>query len=85
MSTTLDKIDLKDTYHDALKAVIDAKIAGKEIVTVEEEEKPVVDIMTALKQSIERAKAQRKPMEKATGKKKAVVAKEAKAGSRKAG
>jgi DNA end-binding protein Ku len=82
MSTTLDKIDLKDTYHDALRAVIEAKIAGKEIVTVEEEEKPVVDIMTALKQSIEQAKLQKKPMEKAMGKKKAVASKAAKTGSR---
>ncbi len=81
MTTTLDKIDLTDTYHDALRAIIEAKISGKEIVTVEEEEKPVVDIMTALKQSIERAKSRKKPMEKATGKKKAVVAKEAKAKS----
>jgi hypothetical protein len=30
-----------------LRAIIEAKIAGKEIITVEEEEKPVVDIMTA--------------------------------------
>ena len=82
MSTTLDKIDLKDRYHDALRAIIEAKIVGKEIVTVEEEEKPVVDIMTALKQSIEKAKSQKKPMEKAKGKKKAVVSKVAKSGSR---
>jgi DNA end-binding protein Ku len=85
MSTTLDKIDLTDKYHDALRAIIDAKIAGKEIVTVEEAEKPVVDIMTALKQSIEQAKLQKKPMAKATGKKKAVASKEAKTGSRAAG
>jgi len=82
MSTTLDKIDLADKYHDALRAIIEAKVAGKEIVTVKEEEKPVVDIMTALKQSIEQAKSQKKPMEKAIGKKKAAVSKVAKAGSR---
>ena len=82
MSTTLDKIDLTDRYHDALSAIIEAKIAGKEIVAVEEEEKPVLDIMTALKQSIEHAKAQRKPMEKAKGKKKAAVSREAKSRSR---
>ncbi len=81
MTTTLDKIDLTDTYHDALWAIIEAKIAGKEIVTVEVEEKPVVDIMTALKQSIEQAKLRKKPMEKAVGKKKTVVSKEAKAKS----
>ena len=85
MSTTLDKIDLADKYHDALRAIIEAKVAGKEIVTVKEEEKPVVDIMTALKQSIEQARSQKKPMEKATGKKKAVASKEAKPRSRAAG
>ncbi|MBI4766138.1 MAG: Ku protein [Deltaproteobacteria bacterium] len=76
MTTTLDKIDLTDKYHDALRAVIEAKIAGKEIVTVEVEEKPVMDIMTALKKSIEQAKSQKKPMEKAKGRKKTVVSKE---------
>jgi len=85
MSTSLDKLDLTDRYHDALRTIIEAKIAGKEIVTVEEEEKPVVDIMTALKQSIEQAKSQKKPMEKAKGKKKTGVSKEAKPGSRAAG
>lgn len=78
MTTTLDKIDLTDRYHDALRSIIEAKIAGKEIVTVEKEEKPVVDIMTALKESIERARMGKKPMEKAMGKKKAAVAKAAK-------
>ena len=71
MATTYKKLTLEDTYHEALKEMIEAKISGKEIVTVTEEPKPVVDIMTALKQSIEQAKSQRKPMEKATGKKKA--------------
>jgi DNA end-binding protein Ku len=85
MSTTLDKIDLTDRYHDALMAMIEAKIAGKEIVTVEQAEKPVVDIMTALKQSIERAKLQKKPMERATGKKKAAAAKGARERPRAAG
>lgn len=84
MSTTLDKIDLADKYHDALRDLIEAKIAGKEIVTVEKEEKHVVDIMTALKLSIKQAQSQKKPMAKATGKK-TVVAKEAKTGSRAAG
>ncbi len=84
MTTTIDRIDLTDRYHDALRAMIGAKIAGREIVTVEEEEKPAVDIMTALRQSIEQAKLQKKPMEKARGKKRAAAAKEAK-GKAKAG
>lgn len=71
MTTKLGKIELKDQYQNALREMIDAKIEGKEIVTVEEEEKPVVDIMQALKQSIEQAKSQKKPMVKATGRSKA--------------
>lgn len=67
MTTTIDKVEMKDRYHGALREMIEAKIEGKEIVSVEEEEKPVVDIMTALKQSIERAKAQKEPMVKAKG------------------
>jgi Uncharacterized conserved protein len=65
MTTKFTKIEMKDHYFDALKAIIDAKIEGKEIVTVTEEEPKVVDIMTALKASIEQAK--KKPMEKAKG------------------
>jgi DNA end-binding protein Ku len=64
MSKQFVDIEMKDNYQDALRGMIQAKIDGKEIVTVEEEEKPVVDIMTALKASIEKSK---KPMEKAKG------------------
>ena len=70
MTSTLKELDLTDRYRDALREMIEAKIAGREVVSVPEEEKPVVDIMTALKQSIERTKAQKKPMEKAKGEKK---------------
>lgn len=74
MATTFKKIEAKDRYHGALRDMIKAKVEGKEIVTVEEEEKPVVDIMTALKRSIEQAKGKKKPMVKATGKKTAAKA-----------
>jgi DNA end-binding protein Ku len=73
MTTSLKDMDLTDHYRDALRQMIEAKIAGKEVVSVPDEEKPVVDIMTALKQSIERTKAQKKPMEKAKGEKKEAV------------
>jgi DNA end-binding protein Ku len=66
-------IPMKDNYQDALRDMIQAKIEGKEIVVLKEEETPVVDIMAALKASIEQAK--KKPMEKAKG----PVAKEKKA------
>ncbi len=87
MTASWKKLELKDQYHDALRELIEAKIAGKEVVTVAEEPKPVVDIMTALKQSIEQAKTQRKPMEKAVGQKKkaAVEAKAVKVKKQKAG
>ena len=72
MTTSFSKIEMKDHYYDALKTIIDAKVAGKEVVMVTEEEPKVVDIMTALKASIDAAK--KKPMEKAVG----TVAKEQK-------
>ncbi len=76
MTTSFEKIELKDRYKEAVRELIQAKIEGKEVVTVAEEEEPVVDIMTALKESIEQAKTQKKPMKKATGKKKAAASEE---------
>lgn len=78
MVKPFSEIKLKDTYTDAVKELIKAKIEGKEVVSVEEKEKPVVDIMTALKQSIENASKQKKPMKKATGAKEAEEAAEVK-------
>jgi DNA end-binding protein Ku len=75
MSSSLKEIDLTDRYRDALRELIEAKIAGKEVVVAPEEEKPVIDIMTALKQSIEQTKAKKKPMERAKGEKKPAVEK----------
>jgi DNA end-binding protein Ku len=86
MVTSISEIDMRDRYNEALKEIIEAKIAGKEVTEFIEEEQPVVDIMTALKESIKQA--QRKPMVKATGKAKpeaeAEEAKPKKAGKRKA-
>jgi DNA end-binding protein Ku len=73
MSSSLKEMDLTDRYRDALREMIEAKVAGREIVSVAEEEKPVVDIMSALKQSLEQAKAKKKPMEKARGEAKPTV------------
>jgi DNA end-binding protein Ku len=68
MTTTIDKIEIKDKYQDALRELIEAKIEGKEIIASTEEVKPVTDIMAALKQSLEQAKKEKMPMEKAKGK-----------------
>jgi DNA end-binding protein Ku len=83
MTTKFANIEMKDHYYDALKGIIDAKVSGKEIVSIIEEAPKVVDIMTALKASIDAAK---KPMEKAKGSsaKKEKVEKPAKSVRRKA-
>ena len=75
-------IPMTDNYQGALREMIQAKIEGKEIVVLKEEETPVVDIMSALKASIEQAK--KKPMEKAKGPAAKEVKKEVKAPKRKA-
>jgi DNA end-binding protein Ku len=86
MVTSISEVDMRDRYNEALKEIIEAKIAGKEVAEFVEEEQPVVDIMTALKESIKQS--QRKPMVKATGKAKveaeAEEAKPKKASKRKA-
>jgi len=82
MTVKFADIEMKDHYTEALKEIIDAKVAGREVVMVAEEAPEVVDIMTALKASIDAAK--KKPMEKAKGEtgKKAKAEKEPKKASR---
>ena len=68
MLKSLSDIEIKDTYHADVKDMIDAKVEGKEVVMAGDDEvKPVVDIMTALRESIEAAKGNTKPMERAAG------------------
>ncbi len=67
MTKKFSDIKLEDKYNNALREMIDGKIEGKEVVIVQEEEPEVVDIMTALKASIQEAKKSKKPMEKASG------------------
>lgn len=71
MVTTLGEVDTEDNYHSALRKLIDAKIKGRKVVELEEvEELPRLDIMSALKKSLQQSN--RKPMVKApaTGAKK---------------
>ncbi len=68
MAKPFGDLELEDKYRNAVMEIVEAKIAGKEIVTAAEEVAPVVDIMTALQESIEQAKTQKKPLKKATGK-----------------
>jgi DNA end-binding protein Ku len=62
-----DKVDFSqyhDTYEDALREMIEAKIKGREIITTEEvEERPkVVNLMDALRKSLDEAsRAKKRP------------------------
>ncbi len=69
MTKDFSELVLEDRYKQSVMEMINAKIAGKEVVSIAEEEQPIVDIMTALKKSIDQAKTEMKPMKKATGKK----------------
>jgi len=60
----LDLAEYKDAYQEELQRIIDAKIAGEEVVATTEEAPPkVVNLMDALRQSLDRV---------STGKKKTV-------------
>jgi DNA end-binding protein Ku len=63
MTTTLGEVDTEDNYHAALKSLIESKIKGKKVVEFEVEELPRLDIMSALKKSLQQSN--RKPMVKA--------------------
>lgn len=59
LSTTFKEVDFEDRYHEALMDLVQQKVDGKQIVvssSSDEDDKPVVDIMEALKASIEEAK-----------------------------
>ena len=74
MITSFSDIDTVDHYHEALRKLIDSKIKGKKVTEFEKiEEIPRLDIMTALKKSLQASS--RKPMVKAApaSKKKAAL------------
>jgi len=62
LATSFDSINFEDRYYTALMELVQQKVDGKEIVTVSEEisEAPTVNIMDALKASIEQAKELKK-------------------------
>src|SRR5262245_4291179 len=56
-----DLTQYKDDYQEELRKIIDAKIAGEEIVAPKEEEPPkVVNLMEALRQSLDRVSTTKK-------------------------
>ena len=68
--------DYKDEYKDGLRRIIDAKIAGEEVVAQEVEEPTrVVDLMEALKRSLNAVSVEKKRPAKAVLPRPAVKAK----------
>ena len=58
--------DYKDSYQEELQRIIDAKIAGEEVVATTEETPPkVVNLMDALRQSLDRVSTEKKRAAKA--------------------
>jgi DNA end-binding protein Ku len=56
-----DLTQYRDEYQDELRKIIDAKVAGEEIVTPKDEAPPkVVNLMDALRQSLERVSTTKK-------------------------
>ena len=75
----LDLTEYKDEYKEGLRKIIDAKVAGEEIVAPEEQEAPkVVDLMEALRRSLDAVSVEKKTPAKARLKKAAAPAAKAK-------
>jgi DNA end-binding protein Ku len=74
----LNLADYKDEYREGLQKIIDAKIAGEEIVAPSVETPPkVVNLMEALKKSLDAVSTQKKKPAKATVEKPAAKRKRA--------
>jgi len=73
----LNLADYKDEYREGLQAIIDAKIAGQEIVAAAEPEAPprVVNLMDALKKSLDAVSSSKKKPAKAAVEKAAAAPK----------
>lgn len=60
LTKPFSEVVFKDAYHEAMVELIEAKVEGKELVASPEiPDAPVIDIMEALKASIEEAKAKK--------------------------
>ena len=72
---TLDLREYRDEYQEELQRIIDAKIAGEEVVATAEETPPkVVNLMDALRQSLDRVSTGKKKSAKAEFEEKPVKA-----------
>ncbi len=72
LSGDFDPLQFTDSYREALQSVIDAKVQGREVVQPEGAQPAtgtVVDLMAALRASVEAAKKSQQPAPKAAAKK----------------
>ncbi|WP_155350172.1 non-homologous end joining protein Ku [Acrocarpospora pleiomorpha] len=70
MVADFDPAEYKDAYREALQEVIEAKVAGREVVAPEApvEAGPAVDLMAALRASVDAAKKEREAAKKPAAK-----------------
>jgi DNA end-binding protein Ku len=70
LAADFDPSALESQYRQDLRAMLEAKLAGEEIKRPEpvEDEAPVVDLMEALRQSVDEAQKQKKPSSRAKAK-----------------
>jgi DNA end-binding protein Ku len=79
----LDLAEYRDAYQEELQRIIDAKIAGEEVVAPEEQTPPkVVNLMDALRQSLDRVSTTKKKPVKVEAEKPAKAAPRKKAAAR---
>jgi DNA end-binding protein Ku len=76
-SGDLNIADYRDEYKEELRRIIDAKVSGEEVVAAPVAEQPsnVVDLMAALRKSLDAVSAGKKPAAKADLKEKKAAAK----------
>lgn len=55
MTKSFEELDMEDHFYQNMQEMMERKVEGKEVVSVEEEEPETRDIMSALKESIESA------------------------------
>jgi DNA end-binding protein Ku len=79
LSGDFDAAELQSDYRRDLRALLEAKLAGEEIAApaVVEEEAPIVDLMEALRRSVEEAQGAKKPAAKRPASKKSAAKKKA--------
>jgi DNA end-binding protein Ku len=70
LSGEFDPSELQSDYRRDLRALLEAKLAGEEIAAAPEpaEEAPVIDLMEALRRSVEEAKQAKQPAKKPAAK-----------------